>query len=53
MTTEWIGLMVLVVGLGMIIALVIWSRASINRISRRRLGRVRDIVQDRHHGREA
>jgi len=42
-----IGIAVLALALGVLVALTFWSRRTIERIARRRLGSLRDFLRER------
>jgi Trk-type K+ transport system membrane component len=46
-----IGILIIVCGLGFMTYLILWSRKTMQRIARKQLHSLRDILKELHHGR--
>ena len=46
-----LGIIILILGLGLLTYLVIWSRNTINSIANKKLNSIREIIRELHNGR--
>jgi hypothetical protein len=47
-----LGILIIVLGLGGMTSLILWSRNTIRRIAKMQSGSLREIMKELHHGRQ-